>query len=154
MTTHCTRLGAETSQLRLFEDEGVDLSRVIIGHCGDSNDLDYLESILRRGSTIGMDRFGLDMVNPSDKRVATIAELCSRGYASQMVLSHDACCHMDFWPQDVMEGAFKQVAPNWNFRHIPDDVVPELRKHGVSEADLTALVSGNPRAIFEREGAY
>ena len=114
----------------------------------------FLDRILRRGSTIGMDRFGIDMINPGDKRVATIGELCQRGYAKQMVLSHDACCFMDFWPQDMVQGAFKTAAPNWNFRHIPDDVVPALRKHGVSEEDLALLVKGNPRSIFEKQGGY
>ena len=78
------------AQQDVFEAEGVDLSRVVIGHCGDSEDLDYLERILRRGSTIGMDRFGIDIILPTKQRVATIAELCKRGFAGQMVLSHDA----------------------------------------------------------------
>ena len=43
-------------QQRVFEEEGVDLSRVIIGHCGDSTDLDYLKELMDRGSMIGMDR--------------------------------------------------------------------------------------------------
>lgn len=32
ITTHCTAIGAETSQLDLFDKEGVDLNRVVIGH--------------------------------------------------------------------------------------------------------------------------
>ena len=80
------------AQQNVFEAEGVDLSRVVIGHCGDSEDLSYLERILRRGSSIGMDRFGIDIILPTKQRVATIAELCKRGFAGQMVLSHDASC--------------------------------------------------------------
>jgi phosphotriesterase-related protein len=133
------------AQQDVFEEEGVDLSRVVIGHCGDSQDLDYLESILRRGSTIGMDRFGVDMILPTEKRVETIAELCRRGWASRMVLSHDACCHIDWFPNDMI----RAVAPRWNFRHIPDDVIPALRKAGVGEADLRAMTVENPRRIFE-----
>ena len=80
---HRTGLG----QQDVFEEEGVDLSRVVIGHCGDTEDLDYLEAIMARGSFIGMDRFGLDMILPGEKRVATIAALCERGRADRMVLS-------------------------------------------------------------------
>ncbi|MFQ5699278.1 MAG: phosphotriesterase [Myxococcota bacterium] len=136
-------------QQDVFEDEGVDLSRVVIGHCGDSDDLDYLERVLRRGSTIGMDRFGIDMILPTDRRVKTIAELCSRGWTSQMVLSHDACCFMDFWPRDVLEQMVRSAAPHWNFRHIPDDVLPALRVAGVADAHIRALTVDNPRRIFE-----
>jgi phosphotriesterase-related protein len=143
-----------TPQQDVFEDEGVDLSRVVIGHCGDSNDVEYLESILERGSTIGMDRFGIDMINPLDQRVATVAELCRRGHAERMVLSHDACGYMDFWPQDLIQGAFKAAAPNWNFRHIPDDVVPALRKAYVSDEHIALMTVGNPRRVFEAQGSY
>lgn len=140
------------AQQDVFEKAGVDLSRVVIGHCGDSEDLDYLEEILARGSCIGMDRFGIDMILPTEKRVATIAALCERGHARQLVLSHDASCHIDFFPAgpEVLAAA----APNWNFRHIPQDVVPALRKCGVSEADLAAMTTGNPRRIFAAQGAY
>ena len=146
--------GVGPGQQDVFEDEGVDLSRVVIGHCGDSDDLDYLESVLRRGSFIGMDRFGLEGILSTDKRISTIAMLCERGWAERMVLSHDACCHMDFMPKDVFDAVMRPRVPNWNFRHIPDDVVPALRKAGVDEADLRRLTVENPRSIFEKQGSY
>ncbi len=153
ISTH-TDVGNQSGlgQQDVFEEEGVDLPRVVIGHCGDTDDLAYLEKILNRGSTIGMDRFGLDMILPTEKRVATIAALCERGFSSQMVLSHDACCHIDFFP-----GSHEQLtagAPNWNFRHIPCDVVPALRKVGVTEEQIRALTIDNPRRMFEAQGAY
>jgi len=137
-------------QQDVFEREGVDLSRVVIGHCGDSQDLAYLESILARGSFIGMDRFGVDLILPTKQRVETIVELCQRGYAGQMVLSHDACCHIDWFPGIDLA----TVAPHWNFRHVSDDVLPALREAGVPEADITKMTVENPRRIFEGQGAY
>ncbi len=142
------------AQQDVFEDEGVDLSRVVIGHCGDSDDLDYLESILRRGSFIGMDRFGIDTVLSTDRRIATIASLCDHGWAARMVLSHDACCHLDFMPKDVLDGGMRVQLPNWNFRHIPDDVIPALRKAGTREEDLRRLTVDNPRSVFATQGSY
>jgi phosphotriesterase-related protein len=139
------------AQQEVFEEEGVDLRRVVIGHCGDSKDLDYLEAILARGSFIGMDRFGVEMLLPTESRVATVAELCRRGYADQMVLSHDACCHMDFFPD---MNVLRQFAQLWNFRHIPDDILPALRKEGVSEEQIRSMTVDNPRRVFEQQGAY
>ena len=96
--THApTRRGLE--QQDIFDSEGVDLSRVVIGHSGDTTDIDYLEEIMARGSFIGMDRFGIDALLPFEDRVATVATLCERGHADQMVLSHDASCHIDWLPQ-------------------------------------------------------
>src|SRR4029077_19124371 len=54
--THAaTERGLE--QQRICAEEGVDLSRVVIGHSGDTTDLDYLEELIGNGSYIGMDRF-------------------------------------------------------------------------------------------------
>ena len=50
-TEPATRRGLE--QQKVFESEGVDLSRVVIGHSGDTADLDYLEELLARGSYLG-----------------------------------------------------------------------------------------------------
>jgi phosphotriesterase-related protein len=135
----------------LFRKEGVDLSKVVIGHAGDSNDLDYLMELADTGAILGMDRFGLDVFNPTSERVRTIAALCERGYADRMVLSHDASCFIDYWG-----GAHDQVmartTPNWNYDHIPDDVLPALRELGVSEAQLDQMLIGNPRRYFTMAG--
>ena len=137
-------------QQKVFADEGVDLQRVVIGHCGDTEDLGYLEEILSRGSLIGMDRFGIDIILPTKNRVATIAELCKRGYASQIVLSHDACSHIDWFPMDLV----RKNVPNWNYLHIPEDVIPALRESGVPENQIREMTVENPRRLFERQGAY
>lgn len=147
--THAaSRVGLK--QQDVFESEGVDLSRVVIGHSGDSEDLGYLRELCDRGSYIGMDRFGLDMFLPNDRRVATIARLCELGYAEKMVLSHDAACYFDWAEAAIVH----QMAPNWNFNFIPDEVIPALRESGVPDAQIRAMTVDNPRRIFERQGGY
>ncbi|HVP06109.1 MAG TPA: phosphotriesterase-related protein [Dehalococcoidia bacterium] len=137
-------------QQDVFESEGVDLSRVVIGHSGDTEDTAYLKKICDRGSFIGMDRFGIDIFLPTANRVATIARMCEMGYAGQMVLSHDAACHFG-WADKTLIGT---VVPNWHFNHIPDDVLPALKAAGVTDEQITAMTVDNPRKVFERQGAY
>lgn len=137
-------------QQDIFEAEGVDLKRVIIGHCGDSQDLEYLEKILRRGSTIGMDRFGIDMLLPTSDRVNTMLELYKRGWAGQMVLSHDASCLIDWFDKEFLRAA----APKWNFKHVPQDVLPALREQGVSEDAIRQMTVENPRRMLQNAGSY
>jgi len=127
-------------QQRIFRQEGVDLGRVVIGHCGESTDLDYLQRLLDAGSYIGMDRFSLYGMTSLERRLATIAALCERGYASRIVLSHDRNVGGDITPQDSMD--------TWYFGHIPTVVLPGLREHGVSDADIELMMTGNPAAIF------
>lgn len=134
--------------LELYAKEGVDLTKVVVGHAGDTNDLDYLRRIMDQGATIGCDRFGLDLFNPTADRVATIATLCGAGYADRIVLSHDAACYMDFFSGEAGQAALAQAAPNWHFRHITDDVLPALREAGVTEDQLTTMLVDNPRRYF------
>jgi phosphotriesterase-related protein len=137
-------------QQRIFAEEGVDLSRVVIGHCGDTTDLDYLEELIGRGSFVAMDRFGLDFILPFEDRVATVVALCERGYADHVVLAHDACCFIDWFPDEAMA----VVAPNWHYLHITNDVLPALRERGVTEAQIEQMLVANPRNYFETAGTY
>ncbi len=138
------------AQQDVFEQEGVDLTRVVIGHSGDSEDTDYLRRIIDRGSATGMDRFGIERRLDTERRVATVAALCGMGYAGGMVLSHDVNCFMDTLPRESRQ----EWAPNWHFLHITNDVLPALRERGVSEAQITAMLVENPRRIFARRDPY
>ncbi len=146
--THAaTRRGLE--QQRIFEQEGVDLSRVVIGHSGDTTDIAYLEELIARGSYLGMDRFGIDTFLPFEDRVNTVVRMCERGHAGRMVLSHDAACFNDWIP-----GRAAPLIPNWHYLHIHKDVLPALRARGVTDAQIETMLVDNPRRIFERQGAY
>jgi phosphotriesterase-related protein len=146
--THAaTRRGLE--QQHIFAEEGVDLSRVVIGHSGDTTDLDYLEELIGNGSYIGMDRFGVDVFLPFEDRVNTVARMCERGHADKMVLSHDAACFMDWVPEELLP-----ALPNWHYLHIHNDVIPALKDRGVTDEQLTTMLVDNPRKIFENQGGY
>jgi phosphotriesterase-related protein len=134
--------------LRVLREEGVDLSRVVLGHSGDSTDLDYLTELADAGCLLGMDRFGLDLSPSGAQRVATVAALCDQGYAGSMVLSHDAACHIDwFRPEQIL-----QFAPDWNFEHMFDDVLPALRELGVTTKQIETMLIDNPRRHFSTGG--
>ena len=137
-------------QQRVFAEEGVDLSRVVIGHSGDSQDLDYLRELMDKGSMIGMDRFGIDVYLPTSHRVQVVADLCAQGYADRMVLAHDAACYMDWFTPELIE----TMTPNWHFNHISDDVLPALLDRGVTQDQIDQMLVGNPRRLFEMTGAY
>jgi len=147
--THCwTRRGLD--QQRIFQEEGVDLSRVVIGHSGDSDDYDYMVRLMENGSYIGMDRFGIYPVPAAphfptfEKRVEVVAELCRRGYAERMVLSHDASVYIDWFPVE----ALKVAQPRWHYGHIHQEVLPALRERGVSERQVEQMLVENPRRLF------
>jgi phosphotriesterase-related protein len=146
ISTHTWAAGRTgEAQQAIFAQEGVDLRRVIIGHSGDSEDLGYLRGLMERGSTIGMDRFGLDNFLPTERRVEVLARLCAEGYAPRMVLSHDANC----WTDMLSEDDKRRTRPKWNYTHISDDILPALRKAGVKDEQIDQMLVQNTRAIFE-----
>jgi phosphotriesterase-related protein len=136
--------GTGDAVLAVLREEGANLAKVVLGHSGDSADLDYLMRLADAGCLLGMDRFGLDMITPFETRVATVAALCARGYAASMVLSHDASCYIDWFPP----GSVARFAPQWHFQHLFDDVLPALRERGVTDQHIETMLVGNPRRYF------
>jgi phosphotriesterase-related protein len=116
---------------------------VVIGHAGDTTDLDYLEELIANGSYLGMDRFGIEFLSFED-RVATIAALCARGHADRLVLGHDSYCFNDRFEPEVI----KERHPNYHLLHISQDALPAFRAAGVAEEQIWQMLVDNPRRIL------
>jgi phosphotriesterase-related protein len=126
-------------QIAIFEDEGVDLSSVVIGHCGDAHDADYLTRVAEKGVVMGMDRFSIDGRSPLEMRVKMVVEMWKRGYGDRMVLSHDCVCTIDWLPS----------VPERDFGYIHREVLPRLSDAGMSDADIDQMLVHTPRRILE-----
>ena len=127
ITTHSvpeTRNGLE--QQAFLREHGVPADRIVIGHSGDTEDLDYLRELMDNGSTIGMDRFGMEHVLPDDRRVATVLRLLELGYAERMVLSHDAAIYSHVTPPAWRA----REAPNWHMATISQPDPPDASRRG------------------------
>jgi phosphotriesterase-related protein len=134
-------------QVEIFQQEGVDMARVQIAHCGDSDDVDYIERLIDSGVYVGLDRYGLEMYQPIDKRNATAAELLRRGHAERVMISQDFCATIDWFPPEAAEvfessGAIR----NWSMTLVFDEVVPALREQGVmDDGTFETIFKANPR---------
>lgn len=146
-----------TDQLALFRQEGVDLSRVILSHIGDSDDLDYIRSLLCQGCYIGMDRFGEDEFLPFDRRIQVIVALAQEGYLDRMAISSDFASFLDFrlgcdrcvdgiW--DVWKN-YDISKMYWKYSIIPQRVVPALAAAGLRDEQINQMLIYNPRSILE-----
>jgi phosphotriesterase-related protein len=146
VTTHsrpALRNGLE--QLAFLQARGVPPERVVIGHSGDTEDLDYLRRLMDDGAAIGMDRFGMEHVLGDERRVATVLALLRLGYADRMVLSHDAACFSRMTPP-----SWRAVhAPRWHYENIPRRVLPMLRAGGATEADIHQMLVTNPARLLK-----
>ena len=148
ITTHTDEGTMGREQLDIFASEGVDLSHVIIGHSCGSSDLRYHTDMLDKGCFLGFDRFGLDFLHPDRLRLAALIGLVGVGFEQQIVLSHDsvACWlgrGLDLTPQ------LARMVENWKPSHVFQNIVPALRKAGVAQEKIDAMLVGNPRRYFQ-----
>jgi phosphotriesterase-related protein len=139
--------GTGPRQLEIFKDEGVDPARVQIAHCGDSDDIGYIEGLIEAGVYVGLDRYGLEMYMPIEKRNATAAELLRRGHAERLMISQDYCATIDWFPPEAAEVFAAQGAiRNWSMTLVFDEVVPALREQEVLDDEIFRTVfAENPK---------
>jgi phosphotriesterase-related protein len=129
-------VGTGPRQVEIFREEGVEMSKVQIAHCGDTEDVGYIEGLIEQGVYVGLDRYGLEMYLPIDKRNATAEELLRRGHAERLMISQDFCATIDWFPPEAAEAFEGQGAiRNWSMTLVFDEVVPALREAGAMDDD-------------------
>ncbi len=148
ITTHTDEGTMGREQLDIFASEGVELSHVIIGHSCGASDLRYHTDMLDRGCVLGFDRFGLDFLHPDKLRLAALIGLLGVGYENQLVLSHDsvACWlgrGLDLTPETA------KLVENWKPSHVFKNIVPALKRAGVGDTKIRAMLVENPRRYFQ-----
>lgn len=137
------------AQMEIFEKFGLNPRKILIGHCGDTNDIGYLEELLRHGCCIGLDRFGDNAKNSLEDRVNTLVELCDRGYMDQLMISHDYVSFVDIG--DFEWRNVRGTDPDdaqYNHRYIHRYVLPLLREKGFAQTEIDRLLVENPRRFF------
>ena len=130
----------------IFEDEGLDPRAVTIGHSNDSQDIDYLLGIAKRGFNVGLDRFGTMRGEEEMARRGQLAlDLIKAGFAEQVCLGHDGSPYMRF-------GAPRPANLDC-WLPVPTFELPWLLEHGASEDDIDAVMCRSIRGTFEAAAA-
>lgn len=129
-------------QAEVFQDEGVDPDRVVIGHSNDTDDFAYLSSLAESGFTLGMDhmfwgdRPGATLTSAA--RADIINELCKAGHAQRIVLSND-------WVLGDFER--DKVNPD-GLLYTSRKTIPYLRDKGLTDAEIRQMTVDNPRRVL------
>lgn len=117
---------AAIEQLNILEDQGVDPSRVVIGHLGGLVDEDVYvhRNICRRGAFVGFDRQG----GGGDARVVPMVQaLLDAGYQDNLLFAADGSS---------------------NYGKTMTVFLPKLRDAGIPDETLTAIMRDNPRRLL------
>lgn len=135
--------------LDLFGECGVPASKIILGHSGDTTDLDYLTAMLEKGCYLGMDRFGFCHLDLGlEPRVNTIAALCRAGWGERLLLSHDQAAYLAFWDswETTKKSDWMNLEEDCTFIHRR--VLPALEQKGLGALQIQGLLIDNPRRFF------
>ena len=158
ISTHADAHGEQgLKQQRIFLEEGVDLSRVVIGHVGDVTDLAYAEKLIEAGSFVGLDRCGIGGPLGSgaisrEERDQVIVELCQRGYSDRVVLGHDTHVRSDSIAREARESDPNRAA--WRFTYLSEHGIPRVLEAGVPQSDVDTMLVANPLRIFSQNTPY
>ena len=141
ITTHAVMSPVGLAQLRVFETEGADLTRVIIGHADSYPVLGHYLEIIRRGASIELDFLGMSFT-PQERHgeprvIDLLLELLSRGHADRVLLSQDVCHNQQL----------RHYEGN-GYTYLQETFLPRLRARGVSDAEIDQLTILNPRRIL------
>ena len=150
ITTHTDEGRFGDDQQAFLTRHGVPAHRIIIGHSCGTGDHAYHRTIAERGSYLGFDRFGLDIIHPDSERVKALLALLGAGFGRQVVVSHDSvwCWRGAPIPSPELQ---QQMEAVWNPLHFHRRIVPQLLEGGATKEQIDQLLVDNPRRFFAGE---
>ncbi len=134
-------LGAE--QQKILHEQGVPLSKIIVGHSCISTSFNYHRHIVEAGSYIGFDRFGMEGGMPDEVRVASLKKLIDAGFLDKLIVSHDSVWYWVNGPK-IGSSPYK----NWKPTNFCERIIPMLMYSGVTEDQIGTILTDNPRRYF------
>lgn len=134
ISTHTDKGTMALEQIAILHQEGVDPTRVIVGHLDFALDEDYLLRVLDTGAFVSFDQVSKTKYAPDEDRAAMIAKLASRGHLNQLLISGDLA-RKSYWL--AYEGG-----PG--FRYLFESFPVTLMEAGLSAVDVRTILVENP----------
>lgn len=141
ITTHAVQSTVGLDQLTVFEAEGADLSRVVIGHADSYPDPAYHRAIVERGASVEFDFLGMSFTplerHGEGRIVESICDLLAAGHVERILLSQDVC----------HDSQLAHYGGN-GYTYLADAFLPRLRAAGVSDDEIRTITVENTRRLL------
>jgi phosphotriesterase-related protein len=141
ITTHAVQSTVGLDQLAIFEAEGADLTRVVIGHADSNPSPDYHLAIVERGASVEFDFLGMAFTplerHGEGRIVENLRELLVRGHLERILLSQDVC----------HDSQLRRYGGN-GYTYLAETFLPRLRAAGVSDDEIRTITVDNPRRLL------
>lgn len=136
--THTSLGTMALEQLKLFEKEKVDMSKVLIGHLDLHCDKDYHLSIADYGCYIGFDTIGKIKYEKDETRIEHIKYLIEKGFLDQIVLS-----------QDITRKSHLQKNGGIGYSYLMEKFIPLSISQGIKKEEIDHMMIQNPKELLE-----
>ena len=152
--THTEQSRHGDVQQDIFAQHGADLSRVLIGHQDEQPGWEAIRDLALRGTFVGIDRVGYDMLAPDERRADHVAALIRAGHLRNLCLSQDCICTVSSPRLPFSAGPGVRISPAEflgmmrPLSHVLTTFAGLLRERGVSDADLDTIFRDNPRRLL------
>jgi predicted metal-dependent phosphotriesterase family hydrolase len=138
ISTHTSAGTIPLEQIRIFQDAGADLSKVIIGHQDRRLVWEDHLAVVQAGAYIGYDCISKEHYEPDLGRIEFIKRLIAEGYGDRVCLSGDI----------ARRSYLTSYGGGPGFTYILWRFVPWLWQEGVSKDDTRKLLVDNPARLF------
>lgn len=147
ITTHGVNLAER--QVEVLLDEGVDPSRVVIGHLEDGTaiDLERDKQLGKQGFYLGYDHIGIvpewspmHYAIPDEQRANVVIAMIEAGFLEQIVLA----CDTNAWSV----GLVHRGTPKSTYAHLLRSWVPLLKSRGITDAQIDTMLVETPKKIL------
>lgn len=138
ISTHTSFSTMGLEQLALLQAQGVDLSRVVIGHCDLKDNLDGILQMIDLGAYVQFDTIGKNNYSPDEKRIDMLNALRQRGLLNRVMLS-----------MDITRRSHLKANGGNGYDYLLTTFIPQLRQSGFSQADVDTMLRDNPSQFFQ-----
>lgn len=128
-------------EMDILEEAGMDLRRFIWVHAQTEPDVSVLKEAARRGAYVELDTVGAPFQSQSELLESALT-LMESGFASQLLLSHDAGWYNPGRPDGLPEEGYR------GYTALVKEFLPVLLKRGVTEELIRLMTAHNPAYAF------
>lgn len=125
-------------QLEILEEEGVSLSRVMVGHLDRNPDFSYHKEIAEKGAYVLYDQISKVKYYPVSFVVELILKLFKEGYGKQILLSSDF----------ARKSNLKAYGGGPGYTYLLKDFIPRLKAEGLDEEAIRDIFINNSRRVL------
>ncbi|MBA3779956.1 MAG: phosphotriesterase, partial [Chloroflexi bacterium] len=146
ITTHSVMSDVGLRQLEVFEAEGADPGRVIVGHADSFPSMAYHLAVIERGANLEFDFLGMQFTPlerfGEPRLIGLICDLVERGHGDRVLLSQDVCHNSQL---RIYEGS--------GYTYLMKTFLPRLREAGVTAATIEQMTVATPRRLLSLGGS-